>query len=473
MKVEAKQSTLEDWQKEARKLELQDKQEQAEAIRRGILRQTPVTWPVLDEAKVRELLVKVFREEVPGGKLRQQLYEYAACHDEPMLADWLLQEARFDAARNFAQQLMTLGRKTYVPYFAPQFKDILRQCERHGLEHRLPMNQTPLMAAAAAGNVALVEALLERGADRDAVDHYGWNAMHWAMRETFRDPKFARGPFAALYELLAPSAIDVNTGDRLVRIDRHLSEYFLFQTLWVLFKSRFSHRLRWPYAAFETRAILDAWRSLPANVVRPERNKRPHLSGVLARNEVERDYAYNRGLFLRVKQGWYQFNPKLSVRRRVGEGEQTAAVGRSGGQPAPAGERTRTGRRLGPGTMKARPPTAHTVWAYTPQVTGSSSLRESSSISIRGKARWARLTRGPRRASSSRSGGTSARARARSSSAKRLRHAMASGSWSTVMMPLPAGSLPMASRSFCATSPNMRMLAAAFDLNVTNMAVLF
>jgi ankyrin repeat protein len=34
------------------------------------------------------------------------------------------------------------------------------------------MNQTPLMAAAAAGNIALVEALLERGADRDAVDHY-------------------------------------------------------------------------------------------------------------------------------------------------------------------------------------------------------------------------------------------------------------------------------------------------------------
>ena len=102
------------------------------------------------------------------------------------------------------------------------------------------MNQTPLMAAAAAGNVALVEALLERGADRDAVDHYGYNALHWAMREAFRDAKFARGPFAALYELLAPASIDVNTGERLVRIDRHLSEYFLFQTLWVLFKSRFT-----------------------------------------------------------------------------------------------------------------------------------------------------------------------------------------------------------------------------------------
>jgi hypothetical protein len=321
VKVEARQSTLEDWQKEARKLELQGKQEQAEAIRRGILKQTPVPWPVFDEAKTRELLVKVFRDRAPGGKPLQQLYEIAACYDEPVLADWLVQEAKFHTAKNFVQQRMTLSRKTYQPYFAGHFKDILRQCDQYGLEHRLPMNQTPLMAAAAAGNVALAEALLERGADREAVDHHGCNALHWAMRETFRDQKVGGGPFAALYDLLAPAAIDVNTGDRLVRIDRHLSEYFLFQTLWTLFKSRFTHWQRRPYGAFETQAILEAWQHLPANVLRPERNKRQHLSGVLARNEVERDYAYNRALFMRVEQGWYQFNPKLSVRGRQGEGD--------------------------------------------------------------------------------------------------------------------------------------------------------
>ncbi|MFA7280210.1 MAG: ankyrin repeat domain-containing protein [Sterolibacterium sp.] len=318
VKVEAKQATLEDWQKEARKLELQGKQEQAEAIRRGILKETPVPWPVFDEARTRELLIKVFREQAPGGKLRQQLYDIATCHDLPVLAYWLAQEARFDAAKHYSQQHLAQGRKTYMFYFAHNFKDILRQCDQHGLEHRLPMNQTPLMAAAAAGNVALTEALLERGADRETVDHYGCNALHWAMREAFRDPKFAAGPFAALYELLAPASIDVNTGERLVRIDRHLSEYFLFQTLWLLFKSRFARKQRRPYAAFETQAILEAWQNLPANVVRPERNKRQHLSGVLARNEVERDYAYNRALFVRVVQGWYQFNPKLSVRRKQG-----------------------------------------------------------------------------------------------------------------------------------------------------------
>jgi len=322
VKVEAAQSSLEEWQKEARKLELQGKQEQAEAIRRTILKQTPPPWPVFDEAHVRESLLKVFREKVPGNKQKQQLYEYATYHDEPVLAERLHKDVQFESKKTFNEQLETLGRKSYLPYFSQQTRNILKQCDQYGIDHRLPMNQTPLMAAAAAGNIPLIEALLERGADREKADQYGFNALHWAMRKAFGNSDYARTNFAVLYELLAPPCVDVNTGDRLVRLDRHLSEYFLFQTLWVLFKSRFTHRLPNLYGAFDTKVILEAWAHMPVNVVYPERNRRQYLSGVLARNEVERDYAYNRALFVRIIQGWYQFNPKLSVRSLEPENKQ-------------------------------------------------------------------------------------------------------------------------------------------------------
>lgn len=325
-RIEARQSSLEDWQKEARKLELQGKQEQAEAIRQTILKQAPVPWPVWDEAKVRDLLVNVFRDQRPGNKSKQQLLDYATCYDEPQLARWLATEAKFEQARAFDSQRLVLARKSYIPYFAKNFKDILRQCDQHGVDHRLPMNQTPLMAAAAAGNVNLVEALLDKGADRNATDHYGQNAVHWALRQAFDDPEFARGPLATLYELLAPASVDVNVGDRLVRIDRHLSEYALFQTLWVLFRARFNKIRFNADSAFETRIILDAWQHMPANVVRPERNKRQHLSNVLSRNEINRDYAYNRSLFLRIATGRYQFNPRLAVRRRQGDEDKWIPV---------------------------------------------------------------------------------------------------------------------------------------------------
>ena len=319
-------SSRDDWQKEARKLELQGKQEQADAIRQRILREAPVPWPVFDEARVRETLIKVFREQVPSGKAKQQLYEYAACYGERVLVDWLASDAHFNAAALATQQSTALGRKHFAGYFSPRIKDILQLCDRHGVEHRTPMNQTPLIAAAAAGNVALVEALLGRGANPEATDHLGRNALHWAMLEAFRDQKFARGPFAAIYELIAPAAVDLMSGERLVRIDRHLSEYFLFQTLWALFKTRFAAFTWREHGGFETAAILEAWQHLPPNVVRPERNRRPHLSHLLSRNEVDRDYTYNRRLFVRVGHGWYQFNPALAVRRRSPSGESWVPI---------------------------------------------------------------------------------------------------------------------------------------------------
>lgn len=317
--VEAQASTLEEWQKEARKLALQGKDEQADAIRSMILKITPVPWPVMDEARLRDTLAKVFQQQAPGSKHKQQLYEYATCYEEPVLAAYLVHDAAFDTARGYHQQGATLGRRHYVPYFAHHFKDILKSCDKHGLEHRTPMNQTPLMAAAAAGNVALIEALVERGADLEAVDHLGRNALHWAMLAALRDPKYAAGPFAAVYQLVAPACVDVMAGQRLLRLERHMSEYLLFQTMWVLFKSRFSERGR---SGFDVGVVLDAYQKWPPSVVRPERCKRAYLSGVLARNEVERDYAYNRRLFKRITLGWYQFNPDLALRRRDAAGAQ-------------------------------------------------------------------------------------------------------------------------------------------------------
>lgn len=141
------------------------------------------------------------------------------------------EKAHFAQAREFGRHRHAQARKSYVIYFASSFREILKQCDQHGIEHRLPMNQTPLMAVAAAGNVPLVEALLERGADREAVDHYGQNALHWAMREALRDAKFAHGPFAALDEQLALASIDLQTRGRLVRLEQHQGEYILFQTM--------------------------------------------------------------------------------------------------------------------------------------------------------------------------------------------------------------------------------------------------
>ena len=135
------------------------------------------------------------------------------------------------------------------------------------------------------------------------------------MTRAFRDKDFARDAFPLLYERIAPAAVDLMVGERLVRLDRHLTEYFLFQTLWVLFKQSFVADHFRERGGFDTGMVLEAWAELPPSVLKAERNKRQHLSNVLSRNEANRDYTYNRRLFKRLTHG-YQFNPALSIRRR-------------------------------------------------------------------------------------------------------------------------------------------------------------
>ena len=70
-------------------------------------------------------------------------------------------------------------------------------------------------------------------------------------------------------------------------------------------------------AGFSTADFVEAIQAFPENVLSAYRKRRAYLSGVLARNEVARDYPYNRWIFVRLRQGYYALNPRLSL--RVGE----------------------------------------------------------------------------------------------------------------------------------------------------------
>ena len=317
--VQVQASSREDWQKEARKLELQGKAEQAEAIRSRILQDQTPPWPVFNARGVEELTRKIFIDQVVGNKWRQQLFEYAAFYDAPELSERLAVEGRFKPAGHFLAQRPRIVTNRLAAYSRRQFHEVWADCDRYGLEHRTPMNQTPLMAAARAGNVPLVEALLEKGARRDARDHLGRNAAHLALREAFAHPEFAQNALPALWTVLAPLSLDLRIGDRLVRLERHQAEYFLVQSIWALIPITPVEDLL--MLGFNREVIEHAWEFLPEAVLPTFRKKRNYISAILARNEVQRDYAYNRHLFLRVASGVYLLQPDLFLRDPEQDGQ--------------------------------------------------------------------------------------------------------------------------------------------------------
>ncbi|GMU44111.1 MAG: ankyrin repeat domain-containing protein [Xanthomonadales bacterium] len=317
--LDARASSQEEWQREARRLELQGKQEQADAIRRDVLKQARPPWPVHDGDWLRASLRKAFIERHPSAKLHQQLFDYACYHNRPTIAQALHDDLRYSTPENFLRQAGAERTRTLAPCLAKNFKDLLRQCDQYGTEFRSPMNHTPLMQAALAGNLPLLEALIERGADLDAADDYGQTALHLAIQRSARDQDYARRTFAPIYARVAPAVFDVQCGGRLVRLDRHQPEYQLLQWMWALAAQAWT--LSQAHATgFDAAWLLGCWEAVPDSVVPATRKRRQYLSSVLSRNEAGRDYAWNRRLFARLRHGYYWLAADLAVRvREAGE----------------------------------------------------------------------------------------------------------------------------------------------------------
>lgn len=320
-------STLEEWQQEAHRLEQQGKLDQAEAVRRTVLHTQAVPWPVLDSDALAGLAERALDAQSVSNKPRQQLYEYAVLNDEPA---WVarLAAVRFEPARGalaFVEERgvrivetgANLARRHYGAYEGRNFKEVLRQVDQYGPDFRNPFNQTPLMIAAARGNVALTETLLARGAEVELTDNHGRLAYHHALLRALLDAGYAVGPFADLHRLLAPPAVDVMVEERLIKLDAHLIEYFLFNAMLALMQHRLNYP-KWWQVGLNVDDFLKPAQAFPESVLPERRKRRAYLSGVLARNEISRDYAYNRRLFARTAHGYYVLNPALSLRQ--GEG---------------------------------------------------------------------------------------------------------------------------------------------------------
>jgi hypothetical protein len=244
----ARASTIEDWQREARKLELQGKDEQAEAIRKSILRTAPVPWTVLHGAGFDECFAKALAPRSVFDKAKQQLYDFAAFHGLTPIARAAELRAGYRPVRSYEATEGQTRDRLLGPY-RTDGKDggrVLGDVDRYGPEHRNMMSLTPLMAAASVGNVPLVERLVDRGCRVDAVDVFGRMPLHFALRAAFESPAFAADKLGALYELLCPSGLDVECDGHLVRLSRNQGEFFAlsamlaqFHTLYGRFGRRF------------------------------------------------------------------------------------------------------------------------------------------------------------------------------------------------------------------------------------------
>jgi len=310
--VKAASSSDQEWKEEARRLEMQGKTEQAEAIRKTILATEDVPWRVLTPESLEELKKEALDPDRYNRQAKLLLFDYAVIHHVPSLFR-ALAKLKFRQAEDPFQNLAKIEQKYHRDYADPTRRELKKKLDRYGIDFRDPLNRTPLMLAAGMGLADLARDLVKAGGHSNLTDNWGRNPLQIALLEAYRSEDYAKRHIGDIYPLLAPSSMKVKVQGRMIKIDQRLMEFFMLHSMIAMFQDIARVKTRWDLPAFETADFVHSLQHFPEHVIPERRKKRPYLSSILSKNEVNRDDPYNRFLFVRVRHGRYILNPLLEI----------------------------------------------------------------------------------------------------------------------------------------------------------------
>ena len=312
--LEDEKSSLEEWRREARKLERQGKAEQAADIRERVLGVREVPWQPLDRPALDGLTDRVSRGEA-DRKSMLLLYEYALlAHDEARRN--LLAAAGFRPARGSPRGGLRKLVDNHFQAYSFRHPNVIRTLvEKYGTDHRDRFNCTPLMLAARFGHEGAVEMLAaEMDADPAPVNTAGLTAFQILLQEVSRGGHRTPRGFEKMYRRLCPADVSVMVDERLVKLDGRKAEFLFFQIFVALFGTWMQDNVTLGSIGLRASDLAEILERMPDSAVPAYRKRQPYVSSVLARNEVDRDLPANRRLFRRTERGVYILNPKMSVR---------------------------------------------------------------------------------------------------------------------------------------------------------------
>lgn len=312
IKVVSQVSTSGEWQEEAHRLELQGKTEQAEEIRRTILAQKEVPWKIMTPQNIDSLKKEALDPKHYNRKAKQLLFDFAVLHQVPELFESLA-VLKFNPAKEPEKFRTSIENKYHLDYQGKKLTEIKKKVETYGVNFRNPFNQTPLMIAAQLGMEELVKWLIGNGANCKLTDNWGRTPLQIALRQAYRYDFFARDSIGRIYADLSPSSIKVKVEEKMIKIDNKLMEFFLLNSMLAQLQDLLRNETSWKTPSFETATFLSALQYFPNHVIAEYRKKRPYLSAILSKNEINRQDPYNRKLFVRIERGRYIINPNLQI----------------------------------------------------------------------------------------------------------------------------------------------------------------
>ena len=307
-------SSLDDWQKEARRLELQGKQEQADEIRKNILHTQPVPWEVITHDKTAQLFTDALNPEHFNKKAKDRLFEYACFYLNPSIMPRLA-ALNYKRAERFEKEKMDVFRRLLADYVQDRSSNIQKNLLKYGPDYRNEYNLTPFMLAAVAGASQIITYLQEMGADPMLVDNMGRNAFQLALARGATDEVYAKKTLFRIYRQILPDSLSVKIGNRLVKLHNRQMEFFLLNHMIATQRDLILQRGATNIPGYNVDDMVKTVSAFPGNLMPEYRKQRTYLSAILSSNEVFRTFKTPacKGLFFRIHRGFYIINPILEI----------------------------------------------------------------------------------------------------------------------------------------------------------------
>ena len=312
LRIKAEVSSLDDWKEEARKLEMQGKNEQADEIKKSILALQKPDWEPLTRQKIAELQKNAFDPDNYNKKAKDMVFMYALLYNDQESINKLA-ELKYKRAEHPDYERNSVNRKYYTEYNTDNVKGVEQKIRKYGVDYRDLFNLTPLLAAIENGSTNILKYLLNQNANTDVVDNNGRNPLRIALNKFYFSPQVITKLDDSIAHILTDN-IRLKIDERMVKIPKQKMEYLLLNIFMTLQDTVENKAIDyWIDKGLMAKNIESIVASYPESLLPEFRKKRPYISAMLAKNEIESRNQYNNALFLRIGRGVYSLNPDMSV----------------------------------------------------------------------------------------------------------------------------------------------------------------
>ena len=310
--IKTEVSSLDDWKEEARKLELQGKNEQADEIKKSILALQTPDWEPITRENIGEIKKKAFDPDNYNKKAKDLVFMYALLYNDN---DSIVKLAglNYKKAESPEFERNSINRKYYIDYNSDNVKGVEQKTRKYGVNYRDQFNLTPLLAAIENGSIKILNFLLSQNADTNVLDNHGRNPFRIAINKSYIAPQ-TMSKLEDIFPRVITDNIRIKVNDRMVKIPSRKMEYFLLNIFMTLQDAIINAtRIHWFSRGVKAIEIENIIAKYPEFMMPEYRKKRSYISSILAKNEVDGNSPYNNALFIRVDRGLYAINPELSV----------------------------------------------------------------------------------------------------------------------------------------------------------------